>query len=543
MNRRNFLENCVGTSFLAASTAVATDSGGLKSAAIVDNSSIPKENSKKPNILILMVDQQRPDSLGCYGSKIAKTPNIDAIASDGILFENCYVQNPLCCPSRYSMLTGQYPHCHGVVANWYEPRPDQKSFAEYLGRAGYQSAAIGKMHLTPWYDNFGFDGRIIAEQKSDIGRVDDYGDFLKKNGLTQKDLYPWDNEYLRQCTAVDSKAPADYHIDTFVGKSVCEYLNRIDTGVPFCCMGSFVSPHNPYDPPKPYNKMFDNVKFPPINMTAGEVDRKPREAYNYINRVISEDWGVTTDKLSNEQLHLIWSKYYSLNSFLDQWVGRIIETLKNRGLYDNTVIIYTSDHGDMLGDHGLIFKQCFYEQSVKVPLIIHCPERFKPKRVENPVELIDLFNTICDLGNTRKATDVQSKSLLGILDGQKDYSYRDAVFSENYFGKMIRMDNWKMVYYIGKDYGELYNLQKDTEEQDNLWDNSKYSDVKNKLKLRLLDWVTASQETVYLPTREKHHDISYRDYIMIDGASRESDVKPWHLNGFEDIYRKWNFTI
>jgi choline-sulfatase len=489
-----------------------------------------------------MTDQQRPDSLGCYGSEIARTPNIDALAENGAVFENCYVQNPLCCPSRYSMLTGQYPHCHGVMSNWYQPREGLKSFAHYLGAAGYQSAAIGKMHLTPWYDNFGFDGRIIAEPKMEVGHQDDYGTFINMHGYTRQDLYPWDEKFLKQCTAVDSKVPADLHIDSFVGKSVCEYLDRIDEDIPFCCIGSFVSPHNPYDPPEPYNQMFRDTKFPPKNMGKDEVDNKPKEAYNYINKVLSGDWGVTTDKFSDEQLHRIKANYYALNALIDDWVGKIIDTLKRRGMYENTIIIYTSDHGDLLGDHGLIFKQCFYEQSVKVPLIVHAPAYFSPRRINDLVELMDIYSTVCELGNARQGRQTQSKSLLPLLTGEKGYHHSDAVFSENYFGKMIRTGPWKLVYYIGKDYGELYNLDDDPLEQDNLWDKKAYADTRAALKCRLLDWMAVSQKSLYSPVRNKHHDISYTEYAESAGRAKKTDIEPWFLNGFEDLYENWNFT-
>ncbi len=123
--------------------------------------------SSKPNILFLMIDQQRPDSMGCYGNAAAQTPNLDALAAQGVVFDNCYVQNPLSCPSRYSYLTGRYPRCHRVRANGFAPRAGETSFGHQLSRAGYHTATIGKMHLTPRQDNFGFHGRIIAEARFD----------------------------------------------------------------------------------------------------------------------------------------------------------------------------------------------------------------------------------------------------------------------------------------------------------------------------------------------------------------------------------------
>ncbi|NLC69504.1 MAG: sulfatase-like hydrolase/transferase [Clostridiaceae bacterium] len=493
----------------------------------------------KPNILLLMTDQQRPDSLGCYGNSVAKTPNIDKLAENGVLFENCYVQNPLCCPSRYSILTGKYPHSHGVISNWYAPRAGEQSFGHCLKRAGYNTALIGKMHFTPWHDCFGFDGRIIAEAKFHTDCPDDYERFLNSKGMTRRALYDTKSEeYTWNCTAVKSKVPQELHIDSFVGRSVCEYIRNVRE--PFCLFASFLSPHNPYDPPAPYDNLFPNTKFPPRNMLPGEVQRKPAEAYNYINNRLK--WPFKTDEINDEQLYLMKSHYYGLCTYIDDWVGRIIEVLKEENLYDNTIIIYTSDHGDLLGDHGLIYKQCFYEQSVKVPLIFHAPSHFNPARANNLVESIDIFNTICELGGSWESSSSQGKSLVPILKGNFEYTHREAVFSENYFGRMVRYGEYKMVYYTGKTYGELYNLHKDPCEQNNLWNKLEGSTIKYILKDLLLDWAFSSQDNLYLPVRPDHYDQSYRQYILHHGGTLESSRQPWYLQNLADLYDGWNFS-
>lgn len=495
--------------------------------------------NNKPNILFLMTDQQRPDSLGCYGSDIAITPNLDKLAEEGVVFDNCYVQNPLCCPSRYSMLTGKYPHSHGVISNWYEPNKNELSFGHQLKRAGYQTALIGKMHLTPWHDLFGFDGRIIAEAKFHQSCPDDYERFLNKHGTSRKELYDkTSEEYINNATAVPSKVPQELHIDSFVGLSICEYIKKTDG--PFCVFGSFLSPHNPYDPPAPYDELFVDKKFPERNMTKGEVVRKPKEAYDYINNRL--DWTYKTDELTKEQLHKTKANYYALNTLVDDWVGKIIDTLKEQGLYDNTVIIYTSDHGDLLGDHGLVYKQCFYEQSVKVPLIVHYPEKFKSKRVTDDVESIDLFDTFCELGNAFNGYGSQGKSLVPLLEGHKDYIHKEAVFSENYFGRMVKYKDYKMVYYVGKDYGELYNLKGDIAEQINLWEELEGSVIKNKLKDLLLEWSFSSQSKTPLPVREGHQDDAPRQFESYNGGTREAVHQPWHINDMSNLYEDWEFS-
>ncbi len=493
----------------------------------------------KPNILFIMADQLRPDSLGCYGDAVAITPNIDRLAKDGVAFDNCYVQNPLCCPSRYSILTGRYPHCHGVRSNWYEPHPGETSFGHQLSRAGYRTGMIGKMHLTPWHDRFGFDGRIIAEAKHNPGLRDDYERFLNKHGHRRTDLYDYSSKkFIRNGTAMKSRLPQELHIDSFVGRSACEYLRTAKE--PFCLVASFNGPHNPYDPPAPYDELFINKSLPPRNMGDGEVEKKPKEAYNYINRRLGRPY--KTDEMTDEQIHLTKAYYYANITLIDDWIGRIVETLKEQGLYENTVVVFMSDHGDLLGDHGLIFKQCFYEQSVKVPLIIHAPALFPAGRSPALVESIDLFNTLCDLAGVWPAEGVQSRSLLPLL-GDPDLrdTHREAAFSENYFGRLVRHENYKMVYYPGKTYGELYDLDEDPGEQDNLWDKLEGSEIKTRLKDLLLDWSFASEDPLPIPVRPNHHDESVPSLLMVDGRAEETAHLEWRFEHIKDVYEDWNF--
>ena len=492
----------------------------------------------RPNILFLISDQHRPDAMGCYGSPLPVTPNLDRLAREGVVFDNCYVQNPLCCPSRYSVLTGRYPHAHRVRSNWYGPREGEVSFGHRLGRAGYRSAMIGKMHLTPWSDTFGFDGRIIAEAKFHTDCPDDYQSFLLKHGWDRRRLYDMaSEEYLTFCTAVPSRVDVDLHIDSFVGRSVCEYLRRVEG--PFCAFASFLSPHNPIDPPAPYDAMFLDAPFPPRNMGEGEVARKPREAYEYINRRLG--WPYRTDEIPDQVLHRMRAFYYGTCTLIDDWVGRIVQVLKERGLYDDTVLVYSSDHGELMGDHGLVFKQTFYEQSVRVPLLVHWPHRFAPARVTDLVEWIDLFPTFCELGGAHPGAGNQGRSLMPLLEGRPGARGREAAFSENYFGRMVRHDRYKMVYYPGKPYGELYDLEEDPQEQNNLWDLLEGSPVKRRLKELLLEWAFRSEDPLPLPVRAGHYDASPRQHELDRGSTAVAARQPWHLEGFDDLYRSWEF--
>jgi arylsulfatase A-like enzyme len=276
-------------------------------------------------------------------------------------------------------------------------------------------------------------------------------------------------------------------------------------------------------------------------MGKGEVRSKPKQAYNYINNRLK--WPFRTDELTEEQIHITKAYYYANNTLIDDWVGRIVKTLKEQSLYDNTVIIFTSDHGDLLGDHGLIYKQCFYEQSVKAPLIIHAPAYFKPGRTGAMVESIDLFSTLCDLGRAWPGEGRQGKSLVPLLqEVAKRGSHREAAFSENYFGRMIRYENHKMVYYPGRPYGELYDLAKDPDEQKNLWDELEGSSIKTRLKDLLLDWSFTSEDTLPLPVRHDHQDESPLHLLMVDGHTAVNPRQQWQFDHMAQLYQGWEFS-
>ncbi|MCK5249615.1 MAG: sulfatase-like hydrolase/transferase, partial [Spirochaetaceae bacterium] len=332
-------------------------------------------------------------------------------------------------------------------------------------------------------------------------------------------------------------------IVSFVGRSVCEYIRNVRQ--PFCTFASFLSPHNPYDPPAPYDTLFDGTDLSRVNIRPDEISQKPREAYDYINSRLK--WPFTTDKLSKEQIQISRRYYYSTCTLIDDWVGRIVATLKEQGLYENTVIVYSSDHGDLLGDHGMVYKQCFYEQSVRVPLIVHSPRRFTPKRINDLVESIDLFPTFCELGGADPGPGNQGRSLVPVLsefagDTGVRQLHRQAAFSENYFGKMVRYEKYKMVYYPGKPYGELYNLEDDPDEQNNLWDKLENSQIKRDLKDLLLEWVFTSEDPMPLPVRPDHQDMTPRQYELHQGGTLEQTVQPWYLQNLLPLYDGWEFA-
>jgi arylsulfatase A-like enzyme len=282
--------------------------------------------------------------------------------------------------------------------------------------------------------------------------------------------------------------------------------------------------------------MFEDAKLPRKVMEKNEIKNKPSEAYDYINDRLK--WPFKTDELTDRQIEGTKKNYYSLNTLIDDWIGEIINTLKQRGIYEDTIIIYSSDHGDLLGDHGLVYKQCFYEQSVKVPLIVCCPKRFKKGRSDALVESLDLYKTIIDMGCAEPTQKTHSKSLMPVLQGERQH-HREYVVSENYFGNMIRNKRFKMVYYKGKPYGELYDLINDHQEFVNLWDDEKYNAAKTDLKEKLLDWYAKTAETGLNPVRGNHFDKTPLEYEMKDGAANLIANQSWQLSFMREFYESF----
>ncbi|MDX9753493.1 MAG: sulfatase-like hydrolase/transferase, partial [bacterium] len=296
-------------------------------------------SSSHPNVLVIHVDQHRFDCLSVTGNPDVKTPHIDALAGDSVLFENSFCPFPVCTPSRYSLLSGQYVHQHGGFTNRSTLSPAIDTFPKLLRAAGYKTKAVGKMHFTPTYLDVGFDEMELSEQDGEGRWDDDYHRFLMQHDLVDRiDLMDQRKEYRNGAPksywdafgAVVSGLPEKYHSTTWVGDRSIDTLNTWDASQPHLLMAGFIKPHHPFDPPAPWHQMYD-----PDTLTILPGWTEECLAWDY-----SYSHGYFDNKTLNiPALKRCMAYYYATISQIDHHVGRMIEVLKKKNLYDNTMII------------------------------------------------------------------------------------------------------------------------------------------------------------------------------------------------------------
>ena len=421
---------------------------------------------QKPNLLFLMPDQLRADFLSCYGADFIQTPHIDSLADHGVLYENTRTPAPICVPARATLLTGQNPIKTGVLTNDQFLRPDLAAcgihtWPEHLCNAGYHTAAIGKMHFYPWDIHLGFQDRVISEDKRWLLIEDDYHHFLKQHGYRK--LHGDEHEgYHENKGAIVNRIPWEYSWDHFVGKEACDYIRAYDKDQPFAMMVGFPGPHCPYDPNLEFLEEFDPETMPepipdePVHISV------LRQKHIDSNKL---PWnGVDYTEFTTAQKKKVRAHYAALVKQIDHEVGTILETLRETGQLDNTIILFASDHGDHLGDRSLIGKSDFYESSIKVPLIIQHPEMPERTTCTAPVSIEDITATLLQLGGCDVPQYMDSIPLpeLGLTVAKP----REYVFGFLAYGSMIFDGEWKLTKYTTGDI-LLFNLKDDPTEQNN----------------------------------------------------------------------------
>jgi arylsulfatase len=486
---------------------------------------------KHPNILLITTDEQRYDCVGCYGNPVIRTPNMDRIAQEGVRFERGYVQNPMCMPARMALMTGRYCSEHGVNINCVGlPQHEQEhTFMRYLREVGYHTAAIGKMHMMPKWGPFGFAYLDLVEGKADANNQ--YIDYLKTKGLDgQQHEAKGERGPFEICT---NALPVEDSIDGFVGRRAEQWLRDRDGDGPFFLWVSFSNPHFPFDPPEPYDTMYAPAEVP------GPVWREDEMASKPTQRQLQRERGY--DEMSEVEARLMIAHYYGNITLVDDQIGKILAALGEKGLMDETLIAFTSDHGDHLGDHRLLHKSgvTFYDICVRVPYLIRYPARFPQGAVcEELVESIDLPATFLDVAGIEIPGTMQGRSLVGLADGKLE-DWRDDAFSEidlrmnpamhgpsdpgsRDYVAMICTREWKYVHFPTLGIGELYDLVNDPHELANLFYESSYAGRVAEMRLRLLNRLMANQHPYVgerTETFREHYDADHRPPKPIPGVT------------------------
>jgi arylsulfatase A-like enzyme len=441
--------------------------------------------SRPWNLLLITNDQQRADCVGVAGNPIIRTPNMDRLARQGVMFQNNYVQCPQCVPSRSALHTGRYPHVNRTPGNQYRLPDTEETLASILNRYGYMTAAIGDEPFAPTNAMGGFQ-RLYSSDP-------DYRAFLSKSG--------WDSKAAEHRERLKKgfqahPAPWPEEMDEtafFAGRAVDfirEYRDR-----PFFLHVNFRRPHHPFDPPPPFDRMYAGASFPASHRREGEMDGKPP----LHRQSLENTGGFDLRTMSAIDLERIKSYYYGMISLNDKYIGRILETFAAEALSEQTVVVLTADHGEMLGDHGLLFKGgYFYEEVVRTPLILRAPGKLPAdRRIGGMTEAIDIMPTVLELLGIRPSGRVQGRSLLPLIEGKG--SGRPEVHSEFPMTKMIRTADWKLVHYVRANHGELYNLREDPHELYNLYDDPAYAKARGEMKSLLADWLIESEDPALPP--------------------------------------------
>ena len=371
--------------------------------------------TNRPNLLFIIADQLRADFVGCYRAAYVKTPHIDALAAQGVRYAHAYSTSPVCVPARASLLTGMNSMRNGVLDNTVWLRPDLaacgiRTWPEMLNTVGYYTAGIGKMHFYPWDSNHGLQYRVVAEDKRWIHIRDDYYHFLRAHGERKYHGNEHDG-YQENKGAIINRLPWELSVDHFVGEEAVRFLETYGGDGPFAVMVSFPGPHCPYDPNQEFLDEVDPSQMPPpIPAVPGDSDTLLR---NNIEGN-SKPWnGVDYSTFTDAQKQKVRAHYAASTHQIDVEIGRIMATLQERGLLENTVVIFTSDHGDYLGDHDFIGKGIYYEAAIHVPLIVVAPG-VQPAVYEGLVELTDITATLHAYAGTKPPQPMDSRPLPGL---------------------------------------------------------------------------------------------------------------------------------
>lgn len=367
----------------------------------------------RPNVLIVHVDQLRIDGLGSYGNPDVKTPSIDRLARDGVRYTNSFCAFPVCTPSRYSLLSGRYVHDHAGWDNRSTLAPEISTFSRILRAAGYRAKAVGKMHFTPTYLDVGFDELLLAEQDGPGRWDDDYHRWLMQLGLVDRnDLEDQVAEYRQQAPqeywarlgAIPSNLPEARHSTTWIADRAVETVCSWNSGERHLLMVGFIKPHHPFDPPAPWDAMYDPQK---LTLLPGWLPA-PLECDRRLNRGYFPHDGLTESSLRRAMAY-----YYACISQIDHHVGRLLAVLRERGLYDNTLIVFTADHGEFLGFHHMLLKgNHMYDPLIKTPLLIKWPQQRGAGQVSDRlVSNVDLAPTLCRAAGLAPSDQMRGEDL------------------------------------------------------------------------------------------------------------------------------------
>lgn len=471
---------------------------------------------QRPNVIVITTDQQRKDSLGCYGADFIQTPNLDRLASEGAVLERAYCANPVCMPSRASIFSGRQTSRHGLWMNGVHLPENEVLVSHRLAALGYDTKYIGKIHLQTYgcsleeslesrqdwekrYPEFrgpycGFQNIEICMGHTKGGISGHYGAWVKSQ-VSAEDFTRYEDaqrigDYWFGCSAFDWDLPIELHNSVWTATRAIDYLENRDPSKPFLLALGFQDPHHTHCVPRDYMDRVDPEAVHLPDFVEGELDDKPPHFTEMRTGPFS---GFDFRKVSDSDARLGRAYYYSLVKLIDNEMGRVLEALDRLELSENTLIVFTTDHGELLGDHGMWMKGPFhYESLVNIPLILRWPKGIPAGgRETSVVSQVDLAPTILSAVGEAIPVELDGVDVLPLLRGETDQVREGAIIeyaddAKDMCLKTVVTQDRKLTWYQDKPYGELYDLKKDPHERVNYWDHPDYAGDKAQLMALLL---------------------------------------------------------
>lgn len=509
-------------------------------------------STQRPNVLLITSDQQHYSTLGCVNPRI-KTPALDRLAAEGIRFNRAYCNNPTCTPSRATMITGQYPAWHGAWTLGTKLDEAVPTVGEPFAAAGYATHLIGKAHLQPlasqpdqtslecqptlrdldfwrsfhgpWY---GFEHVEVARMHANESHAGQhYAIWMEQQGFTDWRHYfaSPDPDFKPQHSPVRGpgnygdmepaswELPEEFHYTTWTAERTIANIERaVAADRPFFTWASFHDPHPPYTVSEPWASMYDPADMPIGHMAEGELDRMPPP--HQMTQDPNPDYGPFHESRGIHGYHSHvhdeaymrknMAIYYGMVSFMDQQIGRILDRLDELGVAENTIIVFTTDHGHFLGQHGLVAKGPFhYEDGIKLPFLVRWPDRVPAGRTSDSLQaLIDLPSTFLDAAGLDVPGRMQGVSQLPVWTGEAESARDEVIVEMRHEPTTVHLrtyidDRYKLTVYRDRPWGELFDLAEDPDERHNRFDDPEYVNVKAELLARFINAELRREPTAY----------------------------------------------
>ena len=494
----------------------------------------------RPNILLITSDQQHWNTLGCLNPEV-QTPCLDRLAEQGTVYTRAYCPNPTCSPTRASILTGQYPSQHGCWTLGTKLPESVPTFGPYLAEVGYQTALVGKAHFQPLASTeefsslesyplmqdldfwrgfsgpfYGLDHVELARMHADEAHVGQhYAIWMEEKGFTE-----WRDCFRKPTGNADPQhgrwnLPEEYHPDAWIAERTIALLRQYrQSGEPFFLWPSFFDPHPPYLVPEPWDTMYDPAQVTVHQVTPGEHDKNPphfqltQEEKPDFSAYRESGFGVhgfQSHLIERDRLAQDIATYFGMISLMDKYIGRIVDALDELGLSENTLVLFSSDHGHFIGQHGLRAKGAFhYEDLIRIPFIVRWPDRApaggQSAAMQSLVDLAPSFLSLAGLDLPRTMTGVDQRPVwLGEAESARSHIVVENRHEPTTVHLKTYVDQrYKITVYYNREYGEIFDLQEDPNEVDNLWDQPNRLPLKTRLLLQLL-FAEMGKEPLWMP--------------------------------------------